>query len=174
MRRASSCAAATASWDLIVSLLKSISVLSGKPLLAVEDEVAAVVAVYVVHVLLQLPLQLFDLRVRAAQLVLEPQDELDAGEVEAELRRQPLDDPQPLDVGLRVEARAAGRALRPDEPLRLVHAQRLRMHADELGGDADHVDRAVAHGSVPFGGSTISSSCVGIAIVVCLRERRTK
>src|SRR5581483_4873964 len=60
-------------------------------------------------------------------------------------RRQPLDDAQPLDVGLAVQARAAGRALRAHEPLVLVEAQRLRVHADELGRDADHVDRTVAH-----------------------------
>ena len=47
-----------------------------------------------------------------AQLVLEPEHVLDAGEVEPELGRQPLDQPQPLDVGLGVEARAARRARR--------------------------------------------------------------
>ena len=38
-----------------------------------------------------------------------------------------------------------GGALRPHEALLLVDAQRLRVHADELGGDADHVARAVVH-----------------------------
>ena len=90
-------------------------------------------------------LQPLDLRVRLAQLVLEPQHELDAGEVQPELRRQALDDPQPLDVGLAVEPRAAGRALRAHEALVLVEAQGLRVHADELRRDADHVDRAVGH-----------------------------
>src|SRR5205823_6162507 len=74
-----------------------------------------------------------------------PQHELHAGEVQAELRRQPLDDPQPLDVGLGVEPGAAGRALRPHEALRLVDPQRLRVHADELGGDADHVHWPLVH-----------------------------
>ena len=49
---------------------------------------------------------------------------------------------QPLEVGLGVEARVPGGALRADEALLLVHAQRLRVHADELGGDGDHVARA--------------------------------
>ena len=48
----------------------------------------------------QLLLQPVDLHVRLAQLVLEPQHELDAGEVEPDLRRQPLDDAQALDVDL--------------------------------------------------------------------------
>ena len=115
------------------------------PLLAVEHEVAAIFLVHFLNVVAQLLLQPLDLRVRLAQLVLEPQHELDAGEVEADLGRQALDDAQPLDVGLAVEARAARRALRAHETLVLVDAQRLRMHADELGGDADHVDRAVGH-----------------------------
>ena len=67
---------------------------------------------------------------------------LDAGEVEPELGREPLDQAQPLEVGLGVEARVAGRALRPHEALLLVDAERLRVHADELGGDGDHVARA--------------------------------
>ena len=36
-----------------------------------------------------------------------------------------------------------GRPLRPDEPLRLVDPQRLRVHADEVGRDRDHVARAI-------------------------------
>ncbi len=45
----------------------------------------------------------------ALQLVLEPEHVLDAGEVEPELGRQPLDQSQPLEVGLGVEARVARR-----------------------------------------------------------------
>ena len=56
----------------------------------------------------ELPLQPLDLRVRLAKLVLEPQHELDAGEVEPELGREPLDDAQPLDVRLGVEPRPPG------------------------------------------------------------------
>ena len=40
---------------------------------------------------------------------------------------------------LGVEPRPARRPAGADEPLRLVHAQGLRMHADEVGGDRDHV-----------------------------------
>jgi len=54
--------------------------------------------------------------------VLEPEHVLDAGEIEAELRRQPLDQPQALDVGVRVEPRAARRAPGAHETLRLVQA----------------------------------------------------
>jgi len=81
----------------------------------------------------------------AAQLIFESQDDFDAREVEAEFSGQPLDQAQPLQVGLRVEARVSARPVRADETLVLVDPQRLRMHADELGGDRDHVARAVVH-----------------------------
>src|SRR4051812_22832174 len=96
---------------------------------------------HLLHLPSQLLLQAHDLSVGLAQLVLEPQHELDAGEVEAELGGEPLDDPQAHDVGIGVEPRPARCPVRPHETLRLVHPQRLRMHADELGGDRDHVDR---------------------------------
>ena len=57
-----------------------------------------------------------------------------------------------------VEARVARGALRPHEPLLLVDAQRLRMHADELGGDADHVARPVAALAYPPAFCSCSSS----------------
>ena len=66
---------------------------------------------------------------------------------------------QPLDVRVRVEARVAGGALRADEALLLVDAQRLRMHADELGGDADHVARTVVHQPPAFCSCSSSSRC---------------
>src|SRR5215203_6084329 len=105
----------------------------------------------------QLPLEPGGARLRLAELVLEPEHVLDAGEVEPELGRQALDHAQPLEVGLGVEARVTGRPLRPDEPLRLVEAQRLLVHPDELGGDGDHVARVVAHQPVTFRSS--SSAC---------------
>ena len=55
----------------------------------------------------------------ARHLVLEAKHRLDAGEVQAELGREPLDQAQPLEVGLGVEAGVAGRALRPHEALRV-------------------------------------------------------
>ncbi len=134
------------------------------------------------------PLQALDLRMRLAELVLEPQHELDAGEVEPELGGEPLNDPQPLDVGFGVEPRAAGRPLRPDEALRLVHPQRLRVHADELGGYRDHVDRTVRglHQPTPFWSSSRSSrsflftrfgtcdpdACEHVALAGALEARR--
>src|SRR5439155_4576816 len=87
-----------------------------------------------------------------------PQDVLDAGQVEPELGRQVLDRAQPLKVALRVEPRAAGRALRTDETLVLVNSERLRMHADDVGGDADHVARAIIHRAPPAGSPSRPSS----------------
>ena len=60
-----------------------------------------------------------------------------------QLGRHLLDPAQPLDVGLRVQPRALGRALGLDQPARLVHPQRLRVHLGQLGGDRDHEDAAV-------------------------------
>src|SRR4051794_39317931 len=120
------------------------------PLLAIHDEVAAVLLVNFLNFLAHLRLQAIDLRVSLAQLVLEPQHELDTGEIQAELRREPLDDAEALDVRLAVEARAAGRPLRAHETLVLVDPKCLRVHADELRRDADHVHRAVAHVSLRF------------------------
>src|SRR5205085_6672774 len=84
---------------------------------------------------------------RAHQLVLQPQHLLDACEVEPELARQLLDQAQSLDVRVRVQARVTGGALRMDETFALVDPKRLRMHADELCGDGDHVARMVLHQS---------------------------
>ena len=69
---------------------------------------------------------------------------LDPGEVEALLGGHPLDPPQPLDVLVGVQAGVLRRALRGDQPARLVHAQRLRVHLGELGGDRDHEHAAAA------------------------------
>ena len=68
---------------------------------------------------------------------------LDAREVHAQLGGHLLDAAQALDVVLRVQPRALGRALGRDQPARLVHAQRLRVHLGQLGGDGDHEDAAV-------------------------------
>ena len=82
------------------------------------------------------------------------QHRLDAGQVQP-FGGHLLDPPQPLDVALRVEAGVLRRALRLDQPARLVHPQRLRVHLGELGGDRDHedapllVDRRVAFARAP-------------------------
>src|SRR5436190_12257711 len=109
IRRASSCAAATASCDLSVSLLKSMSVLRDQvdgwlP----RHEVAAVLPVYLVDRLTHLALHPVKPPAPAQQFVLQPQHVLDAGQVQAELVRQPLDQPQPLEIGFRVQPRVAG------------------------------------------------------------------
>ena len=117
--------------------------LSCRRLGSVEDDLAPVLPVGLVDLRPEGRLELLHPRPQPPELVLEAQHVLDAGEVEPELRRQLLDQPQPLDVVLGVEPRAARRARGRDEALRLVRAQRLRVHAGELGGDGDHVARAV-------------------------------
>src|SRR5436190_22399811 len=114
-----------------------------------ENEIAAVLLVHLLDRLAHLALEALHPRPHPLQLLLEAEHGLDAGQVEAELRRQPLDQAQALEVGLRVEAGVPGGALRADQPFLLVHAQRLRVHADELGGDGDHVARAIIHPAIP-------------------------
>src|SRR5439155_14188921 len=180
MRRASSCAAATASCDFKVSLLKSKSFSSvlprrDRPRRLVEHEVAPVLLVHVLDLLAHLALEPFDARVGAAQLVFESQDDFDAREVEAEFSGQPLDQAQPLQIGLRVETRVSARPLRADETLVLVDSQRLRMHADELGGDRDHVAGAIVHqpsSSVRAGPHTRSTTASPASYAVSPRRMR--
>src|SRR5882724_2551218 len=93
----------------------------------------------------------------ALHLVLQLQYLLDAREVEAEIVRQLLDQPQTLDVHLGVQARVPGGALRADEALALVYPQRLWMHSDEVGGDRDHVTRTIVHHSPSFSRRSASS-----------------
>src|SRR5688500_1509181 len=107
----------------------------------VHDDLAAVGAVDGADLLAQLALEPLGPRTLAPELVLEPEHVLDPREVEPELGRQPLDHAQPLEIALGVAARSAGRPLRPHQPLRLVDAQRLLVHADELGCDGDRVAR---------------------------------
>ena len=65
---------------------------------------------------------------------------LHAGEAHA-LVGELLDAAQQRDVALGVAAAAAARARGLDQPLALVDAQRLRVHAGELGRDRDDVER---------------------------------
>ena len=92
------------------------------------------------------------------------QDPLDPGQVQA-FGGQLLDPPQELDVPLRVEARVLRRALRLDQPARLVHAQRLRVHVGELGGDRDHEDAALL---VDGGGDRFAPDAPPAAIICAL------
>ena len=75
--------------------------------------------------------------------VFELEHALYAGQVEPELGRHRLDAAQTLDVGLRVQPRALGRALGLDQAAGLVHAQGLGVHLGQLGGDGDHEHAAV-------------------------------
>ena len=65
---------------------------------AVEDDLAPVLPVGLVDLVAERGLELLHPRAQAPQLVLEPQHVLDARQVEPELRRQLLDQPQALDV----------------------------------------------------------------------------
>src|SRR5262245_15291003 len=148
IRRASSCAAATASCDLSVSLLKSmcLSVLWDQvDRWSPGDEVASVLPMHLVDGLAHLALHPVEPAVHAHELVLQAQHVLHPGEIEPQLVRQALNQAKAVEIGLRVEACVAGRALRTDEALVLVDAQRLRVHADDLRRDRDHVARAVVH-----------------------------
>src|SRR6476620_10316308 len=200
IRRASSCAAATASWLLSVSLLKSMSPVdcpshfrhhvrhrdvvhgtrsacraspprtatlrrAGQMQRLMSDtwawpsgtcrkevdgwlprpEVATVLAVNLVDRRTHLTLHAVQPALHPLHLVLQLQYLLHPCEIEAELVHQLRDQLQPLDVCFRIQTRVAGRALRADQTLVLVDAQRLRMHADNVGRDGDHVARAVVH-----------------------------
>src|SRR5919109_131407 len=150
MRRASSCAAATASWDFSVSLLKSMSVVPGWDQIdgwLPRDEVAPVLAMHLADRAAHLSLHAVELPPHVLQLVFETQHLLDAGEIESQLVRQLLDQAQPLQIAIRVQPRVPLRPPRADETLALVDAQGLRVHADEVGSDRDHVARAIVHHS---------------------------
>ena len=86
---------------------------------------------------LQLVGQLGEPRLQRLDLVGQLDDALDAGEVDALVLRQPLHLAQQVDVVLRVASAAAGTALRADQAEPVVGAQRLRVHAGQLGGHRD-------------------------------------
>src|SRR5674476_310344 len=87
-------------------------------------------------------LQALDLGGHGVHLLFHGQHALHAGEVEPPLGEL-LDALQPLYVALRVAARVLGRALRAHQPAPLVQAQRLRVHAGQLGRHRDHEERSV-------------------------------
>src|SRR3954452_16335915 len=127
MRRASSCAAPTASWLFNVSVLKSMSVLGDdvdrRP---PHDEVAPVLAVHLADRLAHLALHAIQTLAHAHQLVLQAQHLLHAGEVQSELRREPLNQAEPVEVGFGVQPRVTAGPLGTDQALALVDAKRLR------------------------------------------------
>src|SRR5262245_38355261 len=92
---------------------------------AVDHEVAAVLAVHRLDRVAHLLFHPVEAPAHARELVLEIQDPLDAGEVEADLGRQPLDQLQARDVLVRVETRVPGSAPGAYETLLLVDPQCL-------------------------------------------------
>src|SRR6185369_1190143 len=99
--------------------------------------------------------ELVDLRLHLLHLAAHVQDDLDAGEVDAEIAREVQDHLELAEVVLGVEARVAVGARRLEEPLALVEAKGLGVDAVGLGHHADHVVLAAA-GRGPclaFGGS---------------------
>src|SRR5207248_3846319 len=97
---------------------------------------------------LVVPVELLQATTHAVQLVLHRDDHLHAGQVDAVLLGQLLDHAETLDVAPGIATRVARRAGRLQEALALVDPERLRVHAGQLGGDADDVDGAVVE---PFG-----------------------
>ena len=70
------------------------------------------------------------------------------GQIDA-LVRKPADELQTINVGFRVHACVATRALGRRETLCLVDAQGLRMKPGKIGCDANHVEQACSYLSVP-------------------------
>jgi hypothetical protein len=68
--------------------------------------------VHVLHLRLNLALEPLDLRVCLPKLVLEPEDELDAREIESELGGEPLDDAEPFE-GTGIASSGASQARSP-------------------------------------------------------------
>src|SRR3974390_2616162 len=95
-------------------------------------ELGAEGAAHLLELLREAHLRVQRFELHLLDFALEIQHTLDAGEVEAELGGHLLDAPELLDVVLRVEPRALLRALRLDQPARLVDAQRLRVQVREL------------------------------------------
>src|SRR5215204_2477482 len=122
-----------------------------------EHELALVLTVDVVDRLVHLALEALDAHAHATELVLEAEHLLDTGVVEPQLVREALDHAQPLEIRLGVEAGVPGGALRPHEALLLVQAERLGVHADDVGGDGDHVAGPLVEHHRTFPSSSRSS-----------------
>src|SRR5687767_2316576 len=101
------------------------------------------------------------------ELALELEHPLDAGQVHAELGGERLDPAQALDILLRVEPRSLWRAVRLDQAARLVDSKRLRMHAGELRGHGDHVDRPLSLGRCHQLGLAPKSRSRGLPFITC-------
>ena len=87
--------------------------------------------------------QLDDPRAQGVDMRLELDDALDAGQVDAVLLGQALHLAQQSDITCRVPASAAPGTTRGHQPEPVVLAQRLRVHAGELGRHRDDEHRRV-------------------------------
>src|SRR5947209_1482954 len=88
--------------------------------------------------LIRPPLECPDLAVHHLELLLELEHALYAGQIHPQLSGHLLNPPQPIDVLVRVEPGALGRAFWLDQAASLVHPQRLGMHFRKLGSHRDH------------------------------------
>src|SRR5690606_3884123 len=91
----------------------------------------------------ELRVELADPGAQGSHLVLELEDALDAAEGDPLVLREALHLAQPGDVRGAVPAAATTSARGGDETHPVVLAQRLRVHAGELGGDGDDEDRGL-------------------------------
>src|SRR2546427_4374810 len=92
-----------------------------------------------VSVGLKLRAESLHLLLHLADALVHADDNLDPGEVHAEILDQPLDVPQPSDIRLRVQPLPSVRPTRLDEPNPLVVAEALGVQADQPGRHADNV-----------------------------------
>src|SRR2546421_2098773 len=116
-----------------------------QPARVVDHELAPVLLVHFLDLVAELALEPGDPAVQPLHLVAQAKHRLDAREIEPELGREALDQSQTLEVALGVEPRVPGRPLRPHDPFLFVDSERLRVHPDNRGCDADHVARPIVH-----------------------------
>src|SRR5437764_13861328 len=90
----------------------------------------------------------FRLGADALHLLAHVEDDLDPGEVDAELVDEPADLLELLDILGGEVADVAASPLRLDQPDALVMAQGLLVHVDNVGGHADREPASATYGAV--------------------------
>src|SRR3990172_1945302 len=85
----------------------------------------------------QLSLERLGAPVHLLELLAKLEEQADAGQADAITPRELEDHPHAFDVALGVPARVAGGAPGREQSAPLVHAEGLRVHARELGGNAE-------------------------------------
>ena len=80
-----------------------------------------------------------------------PQQALHARQVDAGLVDEVLDDPQPRELVVRVDAHAADGAARPHEAQAFVLAERLRVHPEVARGHTDEEQLLLRHRRIAAG-----------------------